>query len=201
MKIERISENKIKIELSEGEITCWSNIPQGRIPNYNAMMLDLISAVEKETGISFRDCQVVVEASRNSEGSYVIYVTRNARRKPASKPQAHRITDKFFKPKTEPSPRIVAEFEDIEAVMLFDKHYPFYAKMLAGSNSLYSYNNRYYLEISLPAHFESYADSLRGNLSEFSLNAGGSVIPYVLAEHARCLVEKNALLTLRKINR
>ena len=153
MKIERISDNKIKIVLAEKEITRWSNIPQGRIPDYNSMMLDLITAAEKETGISFHNCQVIVEATKSNENCYVVYVTKNAIGRPSSRPASQRpVTHrtKAFLPGTETAGRVVAEFTDIETICEFDRHYPFYAKLLAGKNSLYAYNGQYYLDITVP---------------------------------------------------
>ena len=195
MKIEKISDTKIKIELNENEITSWSNVANTRIPDYNAMMFDLISAAEKETGISFRGCRVVVEATREPVGKYVVFVSCEDRQ------PVHRLLKNRHVSSKKVAPcRIVAEFDDIEAIMMFDSHFPFYANMLKGANSLYSYNGYYYLDISLPESFSEYADSLRGNLSEFSTPAGGTVIPYLLPEHGKCLVEKNALLLLRKMN-
>ncbi|MDP4119133.1 MAG: adaptor protein MecA [Bacillota bacterium] len=194
MKIEKISNNKIKIELEEKEITRWSRIADNRVPDYNAMMMDLISAAEKETGLSFQDCQVVVEASRSNNNTYIIYVTRNSRTKASVRrtkvksPTPHKKTN-----------RIVAEFTDIESICQFDRHYPLYANLLAGANTLYSYNNMYYLDITVPANFEKYADSLSGNLSEFSANTLGTIIPYQLSEYGKCLIKTNALFELRKI--
>ena len=150
MKIEKISDTKIKIVLSENEITSWNNIANTRIPDYNAMLVDLKSKPSKAKEVS--------------------------------------------------SCRVVAEFEDIESILMFDTHFPVYATMLRGSNSLYSHNGYYYLDITLPSNFSGYADSLRGNLSEFSTLTGGTVIPYLLPEHGKCLIEKNALLLLRKMN-
>ncbi len=201
MKIEKISENKIKIELLEKEITQWSMIADKQVPDYNAMMLDLITAAEKETGVSFHNCQVVVEATRSSNNTYVIYVTRGSGGMvPDSRHSAHRIKDKKFHPKTAAVCRIVAEFSDIEKICDFDRFYPFYGQLLSGNNTLYSFEGRYYLDITVPQQFSEYAHSLRGNLSEFSSSTAGTVIPYVLSEHARCVIKGNALLELRKIN-
>ena len=195
MKIEKLSNPKIKIELSENEITSWNNIANTRIPDYNAMMVDLISAVEKETGISFRGSHVVVEATREPGGKYVVFVSREG------KQPAHRLLkNKVMHSKEVSHCRVVAEFENIESILMFDNHFPFYANMLKGSNTLYSYNGYYYLDITLPGNFSGYTDSLRGNLSEFSTLTGGTVIPYLLPEHGKCLIEKNALLLLRKMN-
>ena len=195
MKIEKISDTKIKIVLSENEITSWNNIANTRIPDYNAMLVDLISAAEKETGISFRGCRVVVEASREPGGKYVVIVSCEGRQ-----PVHRMLKSKPSKAKEVSSCRVVAEFEDIESILMFDTHFPVYATMLRGSNSLYSHNGYYYLDITLPSNFSGYADSLRGNLSEFSTLTGGTVIPYLLPEHGKCLIEKNALLLLRKMN-
>lgn len=195
MKIEKISDTKIKIELNESEITSWSKVANTRIPNYNAMMVDLISAAEKETGISFRGCRVVVEASRAPSGKYVVIVSSEGKQ-----PAPRLIKNKPFRPRESAPSTIVAEFSDLEALHMFDKHFPMYATMLSGANSLYSYNDRYYLEISLPENFSRYNESLRGNLSEFATLTGGTAIPYLLTEHGKCLVEKNALLLLRKMN-
>ncbi len=195
MKIEKISNTKIKIELLEKEITSWSNIANTRIPNYNAMMVDLISAAEKETGVSFRGCRVVVEATRESDGKYVVFVSCE------DKQPVHRLSrNKPVRPKEIAPCRIIAEFEDIESILMFDNHFPLYAHLLKGSNTLYSYNGYYYLDITLPENFLCYSDSLRGNISEFSTPAAGTIIPYLLSEHGKCLIQKNALMLLRKIN-
>lgn len=195
MKIEKISDNKIKIELSESEITSWSTVANTRIPDYNSMIVDLISAAEKQTGISFRGSRVLLEASRDTNGKYVVYVSREG------KAPLHRLSkEKSERDKKPTANRIVAEFEDIETICTFDRHFPIYANMLKGSNKLYSYNDLYYLDITLPASFSEYGYALRGNLTEFAELAGGTVIPYLLPEHAKCLIDGNALLTLRKMN-
>ena len=195
MKIERINENKIKIILGKDEITSWSNVANRQIPDYNAMMFDIITEIEKRTGLSFQGCRVVVEASRCSDTTYEIYVTRIS----APKPQTHRIKNKTFKPKRSKKLTAVYEFDDIETVCLFGEAHPFYAELFDGVNSLYSHNEKYYLVINVPVRFEEYFGILCGDLSEFAKNAAGTVIPYVLSEHAKCIIFGSALKDLRKI--
>ena len=194
MKIERISENKIKIFLSEKEITNWNSVYGNRVPDYNSMMLDIISAAEKETGISFHNCRVVVEASQSSKDSYVLIITKT----PEKKPYPGRVKPKSYRPKTKLIMPIVAEFNELSDISGFASHYPLYKSMLCGAASLYSYNDKYYLEINLPARFESYRKGLVLSLSEFSTSSAGTVIPYLLPEHGRLLIKDNALSVLSK---
>ena len=121
MKIERINENKIKIILGKDEITRWSRIANRQIPDYNAMMFDIMTEIERRTGLSFQGSRVVVEASQSSESTYEIYVTRVS----APKPQTHRIKNKNFKPKQRKNLTTVYEFDDIETVCLFNEAHPF----------------------------------------------------------------------------
>ncbi len=189
MKIKKISNNKIKIELCKEEITKWSVIANTKIPDYNAMIVELLTAAEKETGISFRNCRLMVEAMRSDDEKYVVFVSRQGKAEKSPYPVNNSVKR-----------RIVAEFDDLETICMFDRHYPIYATLLQGANSLYSFRDLYYLDITIPGKFSSYADALAGNLSEFSVNAAGTDIPLLLAEHARCLIPRNALQTLRKMN-
>ncbi|MBQ3053828.1 MAG: adaptor protein MecA [Clostridia bacterium] len=201
MIIKKINENRIKIQLKSSEITQWSNLYGNKIPDYNAMMLDLIGAAEKETGISFRNCQVVVEAGPCKNNVYEIFVTKNQGRTIApEKRSVHRIKDKEFQPqgcKTFLS--IVAEFDNIEDICSFGRIYPFYSKLLKGNNTLYEYQDMYYLDITLPPQFESYYKAISGKISEFSTNTKGTILPYMLSEHGKCIIKDNALLELQRI--
>ena len=196
MKIERINDNKIKIILTRDEITSWSKVANKRIPDYNAMMLDIISEIEKRTGMSFQGSRIVVEATQCSESTYVVYVTRMD----APKPQTHLIRNKVYKPASKSRKlTVVFCFEDIETICLFNKAHTFYAELFDGVNSLYSYEDKYYLVIDVPQRFAEYHSQLCGDLSEYAKNAAGTVIPYVLSEHAKCIIKGSALKTLKKI--
>ncbi len=196
MKIERINDNKIKIILTRDEITSWSKVANKRIPDYNAMMIDIISEIERRTGLSFQGCRVVVEATQSSESTYVVYVTRMD----APKPQTHLIRDKIYKPASKNRKlSVVFCFDDIETICLFNEANPFYSELFDGVNSLYSYEDKYYLMIDVPHRFEEYRPQLCGDLSEYAKNAAGTVIPYVLSEHAKCVIKGSALKTLKKI--
>ncbi|MBE7060130.1 MAG: adaptor protein MecA [Ruminococcaceae bacterium] len=195
MKIERINENKIKIILGKDEITRWSRIANRQIPDYNAMMFDIMTEIERRTGLSFQGSRVVVEASQSSESTYEIYVTRVS----APKPQTHRIKNKNFKPKQRKNLTTVYEFDDIETVCLFNEAHPFYAELFDGVNSLYSHLDKYYLVINVPERFEEYFGTLCGDLSEYGKSAAGTVIPYVLSEHAKCIIFGSALKNLKNI--
>ncbi len=193
MKITKISDTKIKIELCEKEITSWSNIKNTKVPDYNAMMVDLIRAAEKVTGISFRDCQVIVEATADNNNTYSVFVTKGAARTPLKKQRKSASTN--YPPKN----FIVAEFADMDNLESFNKNYPLYSTLLDGVNSLYSYNGYYYLVINIPKRFSSYENSLRGHLSEFSADTSETAIPYFIEEKGDCLLKDRALMTLKNI--
>ncbi len=79
MKIERLTENKIKIILNADDIkeknidlhTFLTNTPKSQ-----AIFSDILDIVEKEIGFCTNNCKIIIEAISVSDGGFILTITR-----------------------------------------------------------------------------------------------------------------------------
>lgn len=79
MKIEKVSDNKIKVKISNNDLM-ERNIDISSL-NYNSLAAqelfwDMIEQAETQFGFNTSDAQIVIEAAPESDGGYVILITR-----------------------------------------------------------------------------------------------------------------------------
>lgn len=81
MKIEKISEDVIKITLTVSDLET-RNLDAKKLksnsPQYEKLLLDIIGHAEIEFGFDISECKVVYEPAVNKQGEHIITVTRTS---------------------------------------------------------------------------------------------------------------------------
>lgn len=193
MKIEKLTENKLKITLSiddleERNITLHSFMYNS--PESQDLFWELLKEAEKECGFSVDDSMIYVEASTTGAGNFTLLVTKTNENIPAEKiNRPKRISKENIKLKRKSDSQknnlaiyIFNKFDDICSFCSVCD----ISKM--HENSLYKMNNSYYLKTDIMPfnNILDYASSTKNfEILEAKLNEYGEII-----------IEKNALQTI-----
>jgi len=194
LKIEKLTENKLKITLSiddleERNINLHSFMYNS--PESQDLFWELIQQAEKECGFNVDDSIVYVEASTSGGGNFTLLVTKANEAasisEKISKPK--KLTNKNFKLKRKNTPLkhestiyIFESFDDIcEFCNLCDV-------TILHSNKLYSMNEKYYLK----------TDYMPYNmiLDHANIEKNSALLEAKLNEYGKVVIEEEALQTI-----
>lgn len=190
MKIEKLSENKIKItfnidDLEAKNIDVYSFMHN--TPETQKLFWDILNEAEKECGFNVDNSMVCIEASTSGGGNFVLIVTKT-NEKPIFKSSSPKPKHLKLKRKSIP----VTQKENIYQFATFEDLCEFASTLnLRGvkHNSLYSMNNSYYLKCSLNNNSIIEYSSIVTNPSLFEAK---------LNEYGKLIIEKKALQTIKK---
>ena len=95
MKIEKITENKIRIilnmdDLEENNIDLHSFM-SNPVDSQN-LFIDILDKAEHEVGFSTKDCKILIEAIASSDGHFVFTITKYKSDQDTSKPKKKNLT-------------------------------------------------------------------------------------------------------------
>ena len=197
MKIEKITENKIRIILNIEDLKNNNLDLQSFITNSvesHQLLLSLLEKAEKEIGFKTQDCKILIEALASSDGQFVFNITKFAPEQEKNNIHKRNLSFKRKSIKLETN-NAVYSFESFEDFCSFAN----YTKDLKLENfakdySLYTYNNLYYLVISkINIHFEN-LPLFYSKISEFGkLISYSNIFKAKLFEYGKCIIKKNAL--------
>ena len=158
MKIEKITENKLRIVLNLEDLE-RNNIDFESVvnntPETQSLILSILNKAEKEVGFYTQDCKILIEALASFDGNFVFTITKTP--PPAYKTGISSFSRKVPKQKKKAfkslSP-LIYSFQNFEEFCEFCKalHIEFLSheciRLICKKTSLYFYNNTYYLLIS-----------------------------------------------------
>lgn len=200
MKIEKITQNKIKITLTSDDMEIWqldidklsTNAPEARRFFWN-----VIERAENELSFDIKDSQLLVEATVNGDGS-IIHISKicqdtdeydrinrakirrvevRVRRKPNPQNKTAVFVFSCINDAANACREITANFE--------------------GCSSFYKYNEKYYLLMYFAAPFEK---QLVHIMTEFGTQAENSnVIIGRINEYGESIIKDNAVYALSSI--
>lgn len=187
MKIEKISYNKIKVTVTSLDMLKWGVSLDNFVedtPEARELFWTLIKRAEYETGFSFNDSRLVVEAVPHKYDGLVLFVTKIEEEPDITQAvKKSRLRAKMLhqKPAFE-----LFEFSDLEKLI-----------ECAGNITditnadLYSHMGKYYLAV-----YEEYISTA---LSEYGdkVIKGEFMLPHI-KEHGKLLAERNALEVIKK---
>ena len=153
MKIEKLTENKIRIVLNLEDLET-NNIDFESVlnntPETQTLILSILNQAEKDFGFYTRDCKILIEAFASMEGDFVFTITKM----PSNKQKNHSFSHK----KSKVTPRynshtLVYSFKNFEEFCNFCQ--ALHIELLSHKNlslickntALYFYKNDYYLII------------------------------------------------------
>ena len=157
MKIEKLTENKIRIVLNIEDLET-NNIDFESVlnntPETQTLILSILNQAEREIGFYTKDSKILIEALASFDGNFVFTITKTSPSLTSTasfsrpKPQARRKTFKID------SNNIIYSFQSFDEFCDFCKalHIEFLSheslKLICRNTSLYFYKNTYYLLIS-----------------------------------------------------
>ena len=206
MKIERISDNMIKVTISLNDLE-ERNIDLGLL-NYNStaaqeLLWDMMEQAEIECGFDMSDSQLIIEPVPDSNNGFVITITKIDEEGDFESIQKYiksrlRKSDLKVKKKSRRvcSSLIIYSFKCIEDVCSFsNKLYPLYN----GESTLYKCRDTYYMVLT-----RSGITTGNTRIFELMLNEYGTKVPNVnfiegyLNEYGEKIIENNAIQVLKK---
>ncbi len=205
MKIEKLNENRIKITfdnhyLQDNQISIHSFMSNSI--ESQALFLTILDAAEKEVGFITEDYKIVVEALTQNKDCFTLIISRFLEKSKKKLNSRIRTQRKFSSLQNNIS---LYKFENLEiffafAEFLFKKN-PELFLLLNEKNSLYEYNNCYFLAIDklfLDKKILFKITSLFSEYSEYVFVSENSFIR--LKEFGKILIEKNAIYSCAKKN-
>jgi adapter protein MecA 1/2 len=203
MKIEKLTENKIRIILNIEDLEL-NNIDFNSVINNSletqTLLLSILNQAEKEVGFDVQDSKILIEAISCFDGMIIFTITKNSINSTETvhysrpKPHAKRKSLKMD------SPILIYSFANFEEFCEFCKalHIEFLShenlKLICKNSSLYFYNNNYYLLISEINYNYKHLNVFFSVISEFTDRIDSyKNFDSKLLEHGKEIFNKNAI--------
>ena len=156
MKIEKITDNIIKVTISCEDMEKW-NVTYNNIStedeNSTKMIWDIIQTASKETGISFDNCRLVIKVLKKDEDDYIIFITKKGISDDnlLYKQKKYRYTSK---PLSKNVSSFIYTFKELDNLIEFTKNNLYFTFLFDGKNSLYSNGREVKLLIKIMHMFQ-----------------------------------------------
>ena len=200
MKIEKLTENKIRIIVSLQDLNDKNVDLHSFMANSiesQSIFLEMLNRAEKEVGFVTKDCKLLIEAFAYSESEFVFTITKFSK-----EPKADISVKKKFAIK-----RKLANLNVKTSTYSFESFDEFCAfcsslknsnlsniKNLAKNISLYKYKNIYYLVLTNINIDFADLNRFYASLSEFGKLVGHSNnFEGKLIEHGKIMIKRNAI--------
>lgn len=200
MKIEKLTENKIRIILNIEDLES-NNIDFESVlnntPETQTLILSILNQAEKEVGFFVQDSKILIEAIASFDGNFVFTITKTtstahsfSRKKPQAKRKSFKIDNKT----------LVYSFNNFDEFCEFCKalHIEFLShesvKALCKNTALYFYKNNYYLLIYDTNLNHNYINVFFSVISEFTDRVDNCKnFDAKLVEHGKPIFKRNAI--------
>lgn len=204
MKIEKLTENKIRITLNTDDLK-EKNVDfhsfMSNSLDSQTLFLDMLDEAEKEIGFVTKDYKIMIEAIAMTDGNFILTVTRMSQENEKEKNKKVKVKRK------------VANIENSLGIFEFNTFEDFCAfcgsvtslninnfKMAVEKDSLFTYNSNYYLVLkSVNLNSNLFFKDFFFKITEFS-----SFINYPelferkLIEYGKVIIENDAIQTCIK---
>ena len=202
MKFEKVNNDKIKITLSHADLEANDIDYHSFMSDSNetrSLFLSVLDKAEKDYGFSTDNYQLKVETIALENGTFVLTITRS---RATNDPQKKRL--RVSRKKTNISSQsLIYKFNSFDDLCSFSNSLQTYLfldlKIIAKSNTLYLYNNKYYLvfdKINI-----DYPDLkiLYSSITEFATYIQFSdVFVAKMKESGKIIIKNNALATCKR---
>ncbi len=197
MKIEKLTDNKIRIILNYNELPDKNNFSSfmNKDVNTNKFFLDILEKAEKDFGFKTENCRLLIEAYSSLEDDFVLTITKFAPKinKPKPKLKLSQKEKKLF------SQALIYEFPSFEdycllCELLEKNKIPIHN--IASKVSLYLYNNTYYLIFTKLNLSYQHFKKLFSYITEFAISIKHSAnFSAKIMEYGKPISIKNAFKT------
>ncbi|MNT35538.1 Adapter protein MecA 2 [compost metagenome] len=201
MKIEKLTENKIRIILNLDDLSAKNIDIQSLMTNSDesqSFMIDILNEAEKEVGFVTNDCRIMIEALGSSDGHFVFTITKFL---PDSEKEFKRkklnVKRKSSNLNFDTAVYSFASFDEFcEFCVFLDGSSKNYLSKVAKNTSLYLYNDTYYLSLTDINKDFINLNSFYAVISEFAKLVNNSdKFESKLIEHGKCIIKRNAIKT------
>lgn len=188
MKIELLENKTVKVVLSNIDMMSYNLTYEEmdyKNPETKKVIMQLIEKIKKEISIDLSTGKLFIEAFPYIDGGCILYV--NMIDSDYKKGQMKNFKSSF------PTP-IVYSFNDINALGNLSKRMISRYNHVILKNSLYYYENKYFLLIYTYFKMDSQLSALLKEYGQFY--GKGAVVCSLVKEHAKEIIEENAIETL-----
>ena len=203
MKIEKLTENKIRVIVSSEDLKNnnldYQTIMEKPIESQK-LFLEMLLKAEKEVGFYTEGCKLLVEAFSSSDGLFVFTITKYVE-KTLHSPSKPKVTPKKkiknVNLKSTTSIYKFCSFEEFcEFCTCIHTKTKFNSKQLSKNISLYLYHDIYYLVLSNINTTYEQIRTFYSTISEFAtLTSHSETFKMKLFEHGKIIMKKNAIET------
>lgn len=201
MKIEKLTENKIRItlnlnDLEEEHINLHSFMSNS--PESQALFYNLLSQAEKEVGFYTKDYKLMIEAIAVPEGNFILTITRLP-----EKEQSKRQVKIKRKTSTVNEGLVIYSFNSFDDYCEFCKYLSLHLKsenyLKLKKVSLCLYNSKYYLCIHINKSNLPIVKAINCEISEFGNSVNNpDLFERKLLEYGKVIFKTNAILNCVK---
>lgn len=188
MRIEQIDKQTVKVILTQADMDDFDITYEEmdyKDPNTRRVILELLQRIKDEMAVDFGGGKLFVEAFPYLDGGCVLYICTIAAE--SEKKPRPKNTSSFNTP-------LVFEFDELGLMTAACGRLQLRYNHIILKSALYLYENRY--RLLLYTYFKL-DDKLIAMVSEYGRYIGkGSIQSSFVKEHARCLLETNAIETL-----
>lgn len=217
MRIEKLNDNKLKIsftskELEENNITVHSFLAGSN--EAQRLFMALLDIANEEFGFDVKNCNISSETISFDNKDFVIFVTKklqiSASAEEISKFSPYNLLDfidydhteninslSFLPPLESEIDRIIYKFNNIEEVFLFSEYANLELPIKNLNNSLYKYNDYFFIVIDIKKLVDYQKQLVISILSEYKNYIYLSPLAYTkLMEYSVLILENQAIQAL-----
>ena len=190
MKIEKISDERIKVTLQPTDMKKW-NISYERLsedsPEINHIVWNILIKIAEETGINFKNCRLIIEVVGTPEGNCILYINK----------KELQTRYKYKKKKQISESAAVYSFKSFEDVINFAKNNLYYCFLFDGKNTIYRAEDSVLLVINVLPETKKYLQAFNDKICEYAdIYKKTELYSAYLDEHFKPIIKKNALKIL-----
>lgn len=204
MKIEKLTENKIRIILKSEDFKD-KNIDLHTIMTKTAesqgLFLEILNKAKKEVGFDTEGCKLLIEAFSSSDDIYVFTVTKfSPEKEDTNKINSNKRLKVKRKQITPTSKMSIYEFSNFDNFTCFcellNNSKVINLRGLMQTSTLYIYKNLYYLVITNMNSKHKNIKSFNSYITEFGkIVSNSESFVHKLQEHGKVIMKKNAIYT------
>ena len=200
MKIEKLTENKIRIILNTDELLAQNIDVKSLIHNTDIaqdLFKQILKRAEREVGFVVADSKLLIEAYVSSEGFFVITFTKFNPDIKVSNNKKSKLKVKRKSPYSS-SKNVIFEFNNFDEFCSFctyiNNSYLDTFNKIAKKNVLYEYNSRFYLSLSNINTDSTNVDLFYTSILEFAKIISTNIsFENKLIEHGKIIFKANAI--------
>ena len=200
MKIEKLTEDKIRVIMNFKDLKLDKNNFFENIVNSQSIFIDILEKAEKEVDFHTEGCKLLIEAFSTLEDIIVFTITKFSANDTKSNKNSNKR--KLIVKRRNNTPLLnnaTYEFDNFDSFCDFCKSISnildVHTQKIAKKILLYKYNNKFYLILKDINYNNSHIQKIFNTLSEFAkIKNFSNNFEFKLSEHGKLFIKNNAIL-------